>query len=127
MIGESQNGTRISIGFSVEKSKLLEDRIKVPVLFGRNGKLEKSFEADAFDTQYRTVLEIEAGRGVTNYQFLKDLFQACMMYNINYLVTAVRNIYRKSQDFNKVIAFYDTLYASKRLNLPLKGLLIIGY
>jgi hypothetical protein len=72
-------------------------------------------------------LEVEAGRGVTNYQFLKDLFQACMMYEANYLVIAIRNVYRKSQDFDRVVAFYNTLYASNRLSLPLKGILIIGY
>ena len=42
-------------------------------LFGKNGKLEKSFEADALNTSRKTVLEVEAGRGVTNHQFLKDL------------------------------------------------------
>ena len=117
----------VNIGYKVEKGKLAEDKIKIPVLFGKNGKLEKSFEADGFDAQHKTILEVEAGRAVTNYQFLKDLFQACMMYNTDYLITAIRNIYRSSADFDKVYAFYDTLYASKRLNLPLKGILIIGY
>jgi len=31
------------IGFRVEQSSMKEDRIKVPVLFGRNGKLDKAF------------------------------------------------------------------------------------
>jgi len=30
-------------------------------------------------------LEVEAGRAYTNYQFLKDLFQACMMHDVQYL------------------------------------------
>lgn len=46
-----------------------------------NGKLDKSFEADALHKELGFVLEVEAGRGVTNNQFLKDLFQACMMSN----------------------------------------------
>lgn len=29
-----------------------------------------------------------------NNQFLKDLFQACMMQDVDYLVIAVRNEYR---------------------------------
>lgn len=70
---------------------------------------------------------MEAGRGVTNYQFLKDLFQACMMNNVEYLIIAVRNIYRTSKDFEKVATFFDTLYASGRIKLPLKGVLVIGY
>ena len=62
-----------AIGYQVEKSKKTEGKIKVPVLFGRNGILEKSFDADAYNKEHRTVLEVEAGRAVTNYQFLKDL------------------------------------------------------
>lgn len=115
------------IGYAVEKSKRKEDKINVPVLFGRNGSLEKYFEADALNLENRTVIEVEAGRGVTNYQFLKDLFQACMMQEVEYLVIAVRNIYRGQKDFETVILFLDTLYASNRLQLPLKGILIIGY
>lgn len=120
-------GELISIGYQVEKSKKKEDKINIPVLFGRNGSLEKYFEADALNTKNKTVVEVEAGRGVTNYQFLKDLFQACMMQEIEYLVIAVRNIYRGQKDFETVIVFLDTLYASNRLKLPLKGILIIGY
>ena len=114
-------------GYQVEKSKKKIDKIHIPVLFGRNGKLERSFEADAFSSEYKTVIEVEAGRAVSNYQFLKDLFQACMMHEVDYLVIGVRNLYSNNKDFEKVISFFDTLYASNRLTLPLKGVLIIGY
>jgi hypothetical protein len=117
----------LDLKFDVERSKSAENKLKVPVLFGKNGRLEKYFEADSFHKDTGTVLEVEAGRGVTNYQFLKDLFQACMMHSIYYLVIAVRNKYRSSPDFDKVVAFFDTLYVSGRLRLPLKGILIIGY
>ncbi len=72
-------------------------------------------------------MEVEAGRGVTNYQFLKDLFQACVMQDVDYAVIAIRQDYRGSDDFSKVVTFIETIYASNRLILPLKGLLIIGY
>ena len=85
------------------------------------------FEADGLNPKTKTVIEVEAGRGVTNHQFLKDLFQACMMHNVDFLVIAVRNLYRTSNDFEKVLSFLNTLYASSRLMLPLKGVLIIGY
>lgn len=117
----------VKIGFKVETSKKEEGRIKVPVLFGLNGKLEKSFQADGIHEETGTVIEIEAGRGVTNYQFLKDIFQACMMHNVNYLVIAVRKIYRKNRNFDTVLRFLDTLYASGRLELPLEGILLVGY
>lgn len=115
------------IGFKVECGKKENQKIHVPVLFGRSGKLEKYFEADGYHSDGKTVVEIEAGRAVTNFQFLKDLFQACMMHGVDYLCIAVRNVYRSSKDSEKVIAFFDTLYASGRLKLPLKGVLIIGY
>jgi hypothetical protein len=115
------------LNFQIEKSKKSEDKIKVPVLFGQNGKLEKSFDADGYNNSNKTVIEVEAGRAVTNYQFLKDLFQACMMYDVDYLIIAVRNDYRRNPDFQNVTTFFDTLYASGRLELPLKGILIIGY
>lgn len=115
------------LDFEVEKSKRSVDKIHVPVLYGRNGTLEKSFNADAYNHASKTVIEVEAGRAVVNYQFLKDLFQACMMDNVEHLVIAVRNTYRNGKDFEKVLSFFNTLYASSRLNLPLKGILIIGY
>lgn len=115
------------IGFLVEKSKKSNDKIKVPVLFGQNGKLEKYFDADGYNLIYKTVIEVEAGRAVTNYQFLKDLFQACMMYDVDFLIIAVRKNYRGNPDYQNVITFFETLYSSGRLQLPLKGILIIGY
>jgi hypothetical protein len=117
----------ISSGFKVESSKAKADKVKVPVLFGRNGRVEKSFDADAYHPEQGFVLEVEAGRGVVNNQFLKDLFQACMMHDVQYLGIAVRNIYRQSPDFEKVNRFFDTMYASTRLQLPLQGILVIGY
>ncbi|MEC5164751.1 hypothetical protein RCH18_000470 [Flavobacterium sp. PL11] len=117
----------LSLNYQVETSKKAIDKIKVPVLFGMNGKLEKYFDADAYNEELKTVIEVEAGRGVTNYQFLKDLFQACMMHKVDFLVIAVRNTYNKNKDFQSVLTFFETLYASGRLVLPLEGILIIGY
>jgi hypothetical protein len=116
-----------NLKYKVEKSKKSTDKIKVPVLFGPNGKLEKYFDADGYNSETKTVIEVEAGRAVTNYQFLKDLFQACMMYEVDYLVIAVRKDYRGNPDFQSVITFFDTLYSSGRLTLPLDGILIVGY
>jgi len=99
----------------------------MPVLFGQNGKIEKSFYVDAFNPNTKTVIEVEAGRGVANYQFLKDLFEACMMHDVDYLVIAIRRIYREKKDFDTVLTFFETMFSSGRLSLPLKGILIIGY
>lgn len=115
------------IGYEVEKSKKAEDKIKMPVLFGKNGKVELNFEVDAFSEQFKTVIEVEAGRAVCNYQFLKDFYESCMMNNVEYFVVAVKNIYRNSNDFEKVCDFFRALYSSNRMTIPLKGILVIGY
>jgi hypothetical protein len=115
------------LGFQVETGKRSDQKIRVPVLYGHNGTVSKSFDADAYLPDEGFVIEVEAGRAVVNYQFLKDLFQACMMHDVDYLAIAVRNLYKGSNDFEKVRMFFDTLYASNRLKLPLQGILIIGY
>lgn len=115
------------INFQVEVSKKKVDKIPVPVLFGLNNKIDKSFSADALSEDGKIVLEVEAGRAVLNFQFLKDIFQASMMYGVEYLIIAVRNDYKKNDDFHRVCIFLETLYISNRLTLPLKGILIVGY
>ena len=115
------------LDFKVETDKTKAGKIRVPVLFGANGAIVKHFEADAYNARDQIVLEIEAGRAVSNYQFLKDLFQACVMQQVEYSIIAVRQVYRGGKDYEKVLAFIETLYASDRLVLPLKGLIIIGY
>ena len=114
-------------GFTVELGKKAEQKINVPVLFGLNSRMEKSFDADAYHQAGGFVVEVEAGRGVVNNQFLKDLFQACMMHDVFYLAIAVRNVYKGRQDFDVVCRFLNTLYASQRLQLPLRGILVVGY
>ena len=116
-----------TIGFEVETGKKKAEKIYVPVLFGAQGKPAEALEADAFSREHGFVLEVEAGRGVTNNQFLKDLFQACMMHEVTYFGVAVRNLYRRSHDYDRMVAFFDTLYASRRLDLPFKGMVAIGY
>lgn len=115
------------LGFQVETGKKASEKIRVPVLFGRNGTVEKYFEADAWHREQKVVVEVEAGRGYLNNQFLKDLFQACMMHDVDYCVIAIRNRYIETNDFENVASFFDTLYTSNRLKLPLKGVLIVGY
>lgn len=114
-------------GYKVEKGKCDEEKIDVPVLFGQDNKIDKSFYADALSSDGRIVIEVEAGQATENHRFLKDIFEACMMFDVEYLVLAVRNIYRKHDDFQRVFTFLETMYISNRLQLPLKGILLIGY
>ncbi len=116
-----------AINYTVETGKSKNDKILVPVLFGYDNQIDKSFYADALSNDGKIVIEVEAGQAVDNNQFLKDIFQASMMFEVEYLVIAVRNDYRGSDDFKKIYTFLETLYISSRLHLPLKGILLVGY
>lgn len=72
------------IDYKLKDQNCIRIKLKFPVLFGRNGIREKYFNADGFQIETKTVIEVEAGRGVTNYQFLKVLFQACMMHEVDF-------------------------------------------
>ena len=120
-----------SIGFEVERGNRDEDKVIMPVLYGINGNVEKSFEVDGFNSEYGYVIEVEAGRGYANNQFLKDFFEVTSMDDADRLCIAVRNIYKtkntSSKDFEKVCKFFESLYVSGRLKVPLSSVLIIGY
>ena len=115
------------IGFTVETGKTKDAKIDVPVLFGVDNQIDKSFYADALSKDGKIVVEVEAGQATENHRFLKDIFEACMMFDLEYLILAVRNKYRTHNDFEKIYTFLETLYISNRLHLPLKGILLIGY
>jgi hypothetical protein len=121
----------VACGFIVEAGKKRSEKVYVPVLYGNNGKVAKAFDADAYHLAGQFVVEVEAGRGVINNQYLKDLFPACMMDDVDYLAIAVRNVYAaagvKNLDFETVVRSFETIYASNRFQLPLKGILVIGY
>lgn len=115
------------IEMKIETGKTRDQKIQVPVLFGFNNNIDQYFEADGLSNDGKIVLEVEAGRAVVNYQFLKDIFQASMMYKVETLVLAVRNDYRGADDFKKIYTFLETLYISNRIKLPLKEIVLIGY
>ena len=121
-----------TIGFKVKESK--KEKIYLPVLFDNENNSIKSFEIDAISADEKIIVEVEAGGAFENNNFLKDVFQACMIPSIEFLVIAVRNVYRskskkskKLYDYSEIYNFFETLYANGRLQLPLKGIVLIGY
>ena len=117
----------INLGYKVEKSKKKTDKIDIPVVYGQLGKEELKFEADAYHEDWKTVIEVEAGRAFTNYQFLKDIFQASMMMKTDYLILAVRNLYNKHHDYEKINNFIEAIYLTNKIKLDLKGIILVGY
>ena len=115
------------LDYRVEAGKGKNEKIDVPVLFGCNNTIDKLFYADALSKDGRIVIEIEAGQALENHRFLKDVFEACMMFGVEYLILAVRNTYRTHNDFDRIYTFLETMYVSNRIKLPLHGILLIGY
>ena len=75
----------------------------------------------------KIVLEVESGRAVVNHQFLKDIFEASVMVDVDFLIIAVRQIYKGTKDYKKITDWLDTLFITNRIKLSLKGILLIGY
>lgn len=120
-----------TIGYQVESGKKADETINVPVFFGLNGIPEKTFKADAYNQSNKVVVEVEAGRGYANFQFLKDFFEACVMEDVEYCVIALMNQYHTKKsvtyDFSEAKLFMDVLFSSGKIQTQLKGLLLIGY
>ena len=80
-------------GYKVEVGKSSSEKIDVPVLFGYDNKIDKSFYADALSEDGKIVIEVEAGQATENHRFLKDIFEASMMFDVEYLVLAVSGVF----------------------------------
>lgn len=116
----------INLGYEVERDRSKDGRVIIP-----NVNLNREFFVDAWNNNFKVVLEVEAGRAYANNQFLKDLFESCIIPQVEYLVIAVKNVYSikqyKSHDFKRISDFMTCLHESERKFIPLKGILIIGY
>ena len=117
----------LDLNFKIETDKKKSNKIRVPVLFGHQGKTAQAFEVDGWHEENKVVLEIERGRAFANNQFLKDIFEVSVMVDVDYLVLAVSNLYKGSNDFEKICVWLETIYATNRIKLSLKGILLVGY
>jgi hypothetical protein len=79
-------------------------------------------------------LEIEAGRAWMGNAVYRDLVQALVMVDLEYLVLAVPNRYRYqssgkpvfSKDYENTVAVADAVYGHTRVRMPYR-LAVIGY
>jgi len=113
------------ISYKVEGSFQHQDKIVFKIQTKYHEELQ--FHADAYQENTKTIIEVEAGRAVVNYQFLKDFYQASVIKECDYLVIAVRKQYKNTKDFEKVSKFIDGFFNDDNFKVPLKGVLIIGY
>ena len=123
------------LGYEVEASKKAADRIRRPVLFGSNGRPEVSYEIDAFHDGHGIVVEVEAGRAAANNATYRDIIRASLILDAQYLALLLPVTYRFSNGgqaasvpaYRRCLDLLSALYASQRLPLPLRGVLLIGY
>jgi hypothetical protein len=101
------------------------------VLFGEQGKPIVSYDVDGFHADHGAVLEVEAGRGAANNADYRDLVRASLMVDADYLILAMMLEYRTGKtvmrSYEQTRNRLDAIYASDRLKLPLKGVLLVGY
>lgn len=124
-----------SAGYAVEASKARADRLRLPVLFGENGKERVAYEIDAVNEELGVVVEIEAGRGAKSNAVYRDLIRASLIVDARFLALGVLHEYRhqsrgkdvRVQSFHEAKAILDAVYASGRLVLPFEGVLLFGY
>ena len=50
-----------------------------------------------------------------------------MMSSVDRLMICVRNDYLGSDDYLKIRKFFETMYISNRIGIPLKEVVILGY
>lgn len=127
----------LALGFDVEAGKRKVDKLRRPVLFGEQGSEALAYEVDAFHPGTGIALEVEAGRGARGNAVYRDLIQTSLLVDARFLVLAVQLEYRHKklatgtdtvvQSYRDTRNLLDAIYASNRLQLPLDGILLIGY
>lgn len=123
------------LGYTVESGKLASQKIKRPVLFGSEGTWVVEYEVDAVHDGLGVVVEVEAGRGARSNAVYRDLIRASLIVNADYLALGVMDTYRHQSGGREIVVEsydaaerqLDAIYASGRLRLPFKGLLLFGY
>ena len=125
-----------NLKFLVEKGKKAADRLQRPVLFEEMGRPGHKYEIDAYQEENKIVLEVEAGRTTKGNAIYRDLIHMSLMVDADFAVIAMPLAYRHkgreetivevpSYDYGKKLL--EAIYASGRLQLPFKGILLTGY
>jgi hypothetical protein len=123
------------IGFQVESGKKVADRITLPVLFGEQGAPRVRYDVDGVHRDLGVLLEVEAGRGARGNAVYRDLVRTSLIVDAEYLALCVMQAnHHQSGGKSIVVRSYadskdqlDAIYASQRLQLPFKGVLLFGY
>lgn len=121
----------VALGFEIEAGKKATGKIRRPVLFGENGRARVAYEVDGFHPDLRIVLEVEAGRGAAGNADYRDLVRTSLIVDADYLILGMMLEYKTGKatmrSYERTRDQIDAIYASERLKLPFKGILLVGY
>ena len=124
----------VDLGWHVERGKRTEEKVKRPVFFGENAVPDLQYEVDAWHADWRSGMEVEAGRAWMGNAVCRDLIQALVMVDMEFLFLAVPQSYKYnsvgretiSRDYENTIAVVEALYGHSRIRMPF-DLCVIGY
>lgn len=94
-----------------------------------------SYEIDAFHDNRGIVVGVEAGRGARGNATYREIIRPSLILDAQYLALLLPVAYRHMSGAKEVsvAAYKDCLdlltavYASQRLPLPFRGVLLVGY
>ncbi|MCL6284901.1 hypothetical protein M3P21_15320 [Ruegeria sp. 2012CJ41-6] len=124
----------MELGWDVERGKRADQKVKRPVFFGENALPDLQYEVDAWHADWRSGLEVEAGRAWMGNAIYRDLIQALVMVDMDFLFLAVPLNYKYrtggretiSRDYDNTIAVSEALFGHSRIEMPF-DLCVIGY
>lgn len=124
----------VSLGCHVESGKTKTQKIQRPVFFGENAVPYLQYDVDAWHPEWRAGLEVEAGRAKMGNAIYRDLIQALVMVELDYLFLAVPLTYKyrssgkvvHSKDYEHTVSVADALYGHSRIKMPF-SLCVLGY
>jgi hypothetical protein len=110
-----------SKGWQVETGKKDKQKIFRPVLYGDGGKTRVSYEIDGWNPEHKI-----------GNAFYRDLIRTSIIQDADFLILGMRLSYsygnvKNQNDYLKAKEQLDAVYASGRLSLPFKGILIFGW
>ena len=116
-------------GFEVERSR---SSLRRPVLWGAAGGEDLTYEVDAVHDEHGVVVEVEAGRSMSGGNAVyRDLLRSALIETADHLLLVVPMQYHSGKTPEQVYAatteLVDAIYASGRLALPFKSVVVLGY
>lgn len=121
----------VALGFEVDAGKTVSGKIRRPVLFGDCGRPIVAYEVDGFHAERGIILEVEAGRGAAGHADYRDLVRTSLIVDADYLILGMMLEYRTGKttmrSYERTRDQIDAIFASERLKLPFRGILLVGY